>query len=98
MMMGSEVRNRAEAIFKKKTVALRESERAMEDYKADQRALQEKTARLTFDPPKTKAFRNVQGAIRFPISANRLDGPLTELGRGYSSASENSLPRPGRLA
>ena len=45
-MMGSEVRNRAEAIFKKKTVALRESERAMEDYKADQRALQEKTARL----------------------------------------------------
>ena len=46
MMMGSEVRNRAEAIFKKKTVALRESERAMEDYKADQRALQEKTARL----------------------------------------------------
>jgi len=46
VMMGSEVRNRAEAIFKKKTVALRESERAMEDYKADQRALQEKTARL----------------------------------------------------
>jgi len=44
--MESEVRNRAEAIFKKKTVALREGERAMEDYKADQRAVQEKTARL----------------------------------------------------
>ena len=46
MMMQSEVRNRADAIFKKKTVALREGERAMEDYKADQRAIQEKTARL----------------------------------------------------
>lgn len=46
MIMESEVRNRAEAIFKKKTVALREGERAIEDYKADQRALQEKTARL----------------------------------------------------
>ena len=45
-MMVSEIRNRAEAIFKKKTIALREGERAMEDYKADQRAKQEKTARL----------------------------------------------------
>jgi hypothetical protein len=46
MIESENVRNRAEAIFKKKIVALREGERAMEDYKANQRAMQEKTARL----------------------------------------------------
>ena len=46
MMESDNIRNRAEAIFKKKAVALREGERAMEDYKSEQREMQEKTARL----------------------------------------------------
>jgi hypothetical protein len=46
MMESDNLRSRAEAIFKKKAVALREGERAMEDYKSAQRAMQEKTARL----------------------------------------------------
>jgi hypothetical protein len=46
MMESDDIRNRAEAIFKKKAVALREGERAMEDYKSEQREMQEKTARL----------------------------------------------------
>ena len=46
MMESDDIRNRAEAIFKKKAFALREGERAMEDYKSEQREMQEKTARL----------------------------------------------------
>jgi hypothetical protein len=45
MTESENLRNRAETIFRKKTVA-REGERAMEDYKLEQRAMQEKTARL----------------------------------------------------
>ena len=39
-------RAEAETIFKKKEAALMESQRAMEEYRADYRAMQEKTARL----------------------------------------------------
>jgi hypothetical protein len=46
MMESDSIRSQAEAIFKKKAVALREGERAMEDYKSEQRAMQEKTVRL----------------------------------------------------
>ena len=68
-MMESEVRNRAEAIFKKKTVALREGERAMEDYKADQHAIQEKTARL-------KALRLARDAAQKKTGARQGKLPL----------------------
>jgi|tagenome__1003787_1003787.scaffolds.fasta_scaffold5979729_1 hypothetical protein len=39
-------RHRAEAIFKKKQVALVEGQKAMEEYCTERRAVQEKTARL----------------------------------------------------
>ena len=45
-MKSDNIRSQAEAIFKKKAVALREGERAVEDYKSEQRAMREKTARL----------------------------------------------------
>ena len=57
MIESENLRNRAEAIFRKKTVALREHERAMEEYKLEQRAMQEKTARL-------KALRLARDAIQ----------------------------------
>jgi hypothetical protein len=41
MMEPDNIRNRADAIFEKKAVALREGERAIEDYKSEQRAMQD---------------------------------------------------------
>jgi hypothetical protein len=39
-------RHRAEAVFKKKEAALVEGQKAMEEYRAERRAMQEKTAQL----------------------------------------------------
>jgi hypothetical protein len=46
MMDTEHARNRAEATFKRKEDARAEGLKAMEEYKANQRAIREKTARL----------------------------------------------------